>query len=156
MITMAKLALSRVLNALDRKDRNFYKNLPDNEKKEIQPYVLMRYLSTSKGPQELREWYLRATNEYVNKGYWNIPSTKHQELLWLLLTTVSPNMGNQYHEWIPMKKGKKNKKLEVLEELFPEAGDMELETLDMVYDTKAVKQMLRDRGYDDKHIKSVL
>ena len=154
---MAKLDLfKQVLPALDRKDRDFYKNLSEQEQKEVQPYVLMRYLSAVKGDVDFQEWYLRATNEYVNKGYWNLSSTDHKELQWLLLTTVSPKMGNKFHEWIPMKKGKKNKKLEVLEELFPEAGDMELETLDMVYDTKAVKQMLRDRGYDDKHIKSVL
>lgn len=149
---MAKLALSRVLTALDRKDRNFYKNLPDNEKKEVQPYVLMRYLSSSKGSLELQEWYLRATNEYVNKGYWNLSSTDHKELQWLLLTTVSPGMGTQYHEWIPMKKDKKNKKLEVLHELFPEAGDMELETLDGIYTMDDVRRMLEDRGIDAKKI----
>jgi len=153
---MAKLALSSVLSALDRKDRAFFDNLNEEEQKEIQPYVLIRYMAFCKGGgKDLKEWYFRATNEFVNTGFWDLNS-KHKKLMWNMLCDISPNMGKQFHEWVPMAKKTKNKKIAVLEEIFPNLGDMELETLDVIYTKEDVKQMLLDRGWDAKRIKSAI
>ena len=150
-----KLALSRVLTALDKKDYGFFDRLTEDEQKEIQPYVLLRYIAFVKGSTDLREWYMRAANEFVNKGFWDV-SAKHKKLLWNMLCDVSPNMGNQYHEWVPMKKESKNKKRATLSELYPNAGEMELDTLNVIYKDDELKQELKDRGWDAKAIRNAI
>ena len=149
-----KLALSTVLAALDRKDRKFFDNLDEEEQKEIQPYLLIRYMAFVKSNNaDMREWHIRATNEYLNTGFWDIHA-KHKKLIWNMLCDISPGMGKQFHEWVPMKNPKKNKRIELLEELFPMDGDDELATRDVIYSNDEIKQLLRDRGWDDKQIKS--
>jgi len=152
------LAIQRVLNALDRKDKNFYDSLTKEEQKALSPFLLVRYASVVQGSEDLQAWYLAATNHYVNKGFFDISSTKHKKLQWLLLTTVSPGMGNQFHKWLGLMKrdGSGNtKKIKKIEKLFPEAGDDELRTLAHIYSDAELKSLAIDRGWDDKKIKDL-
>ena len=64
-----KLSLSSELSALNRKHREFYDNLSDEERKKFSAYLLMKYGANVEGSVELQEWYLRAINEYVNVYY---------------------------------------------------------------------------------------
>lgn len=149
------LGISRVLTALDRKDRKFYDNLTVQEQKALSPFLLIRYASSIEKPGDLQEWYLAATNEYVNKNFFAISPTKHKKLQWLLLTATSPGMGQQFHKWIGLKKRDSNTKLaKILEQFFPEAGDEELRTLEHLYSKDDLKELARQRGWDDKRIKS--
>ena len=70
---MAKkqLDLNSLLQSMDRKDYGYYDRLSDEDKKLVHPLVLMRYMSSATG--NTTEWYLRATNLYANKEFWNIP-----------------------------------------------------------------------------------
>ena len=97
-----KLSLTDQLNSLNRKNRNFYDNLDDEGKKKFSAYLMMKYGANVEGPVDLQEWYLRATNEYVNINFFEL--NKHPKLQWLLLTTISPNFGNQRHYWLASKK----------------------------------------------------
>lgn len=154
MISMAKLDLKKTLNAIDRKNRKFYDNITDEERKGFAPVVLQRYASSVQGQPDLQEWYLAATNEYVNKHFWEL--TKHPKLQWLLLTTTSPGMGDHFHNWISNKKGTTDKQLKILEQFFPEAGVDELKTLNHIYSKADIKEIAKERGWDDKRIKSEL
>jgi hypothetical protein len=62
-----KLNVFDLLDAIDRRDMTYYDRLSEEEKKGFHPYVVMRWLSSVKGP--LAEHYLVLANELVNIDY---------------------------------------------------------------------------------------
>lgn len=95
---MSNLNLNSELAALDLKDRQFRQKLTDEERKKFSPYLMMRYSASVEGSVDLQAYYLMATNENVNKNFFEL-GKKHDELQWLTCTTVSPGMGKQRHYW---------------------------------------------------------
>jgi len=152
-----KLPLNRVLGAMDRKQKDFYDTLSDEEKKAFSAFLMNRYASSVKGAQALQEWWLIATNKRVNTNFFDL--TKHPKLQWLLLTTASPGMGTAFHAWIPGGKKKNavnNKILKTLKTLYPFAKEDELELMASMNTKADVKKYLISLGYDDKQIKEML
>jgi len=152
----SKLPLNRVLSAMDRKDRKFYDSLSNEEKKAFSPFLMNRYASSVKGPSELQEWWLIATNKRVNTYFFDLG--KHPKLQWLLLTSASPGMGSAFHEWIANKKkvASKNKIGKALNHIYPHAKPDEIELLEKLNTKADVKKYLEDLGYDDKQLKELL
>jgi hypothetical protein len=97
-------------------------------------------------------------NDRLNKHFFEINTTQHKKLQWLMATTVSPGMGNQYHQWIALKKKetKGNKGIKFLRELYPELKEDEIQLLAKVNDQDDLKQLAREHGWDDKRIKADL
>ena len=152
-----KLTVKSETAALDRKDRNFYDDLTEEERKKFSPYLMLRYSASVDGPSELQEWYLRATNERVNVNFFDISTSQHKKLQWLMCTTVSPDMGNQRHYWITTKKkNSDNKTIKFLSSIFPELRNDELELLSKINSKEEIKQLAKQHGYDDKRIKTEL
>ena len=58
-----KIPLNDVLNAIDRRDYNWYSNLPDEQKKKWSSWLFLRYASSVKGSGA--EDALLNTNEFV-------------------------------------------------------------------------------------------
>jgi|TARA_E500000331_G_scaffold325435_1_gene342614 hypothetical protein len=140
-----KLPLNQVLNALDRKDMSFYDSLSDEHKKQVAPFLLNRYMSIVKGSSDLHAYYLMATNQRVNKSYFDL--AKHPKLVWQLLCTVSPGMGNQFHQWVGFKKKTSdNKSRKVLEKLYPNAKNDELDLLAKTMTKKELKLLAEAHG----------
>ncbi len=94
-MTADKLSVKNETAALDRKDVSFYDSLSDEEKKKFSPYLMMRYSASVDGSSDLQAWYLMATNERVNKNFFDISTSHHKKFQWLLCTTVSPGLGTQ-------------------------------------------------------------
>jgi len=152
-----KLTVKSETAALDRKDRNFYDDLTEEERKKFSPYLMLRYSASVDGPSDLQEWYLRATNERVNVNFFDISTSQHKKLQWLMCTTVSPDMGNQRHYWITTKKkNSDNKTIKFLSSIFPELRNDELELLSKINSKEEIKQLAKQHGYDDKRIKTDL
>jgi hypothetical protein len=152
-----KLTVKSETAALDRKDRNFYDDLTEEERKKFSPYLMLRYSASVDGPSDLQEWYLRATNERVNVNFFDISTSQHKKLQWLMCTTVSPDMGNQRHYWITSKKkNSDNKTIKFLSSIFPELRNDELELLSKINSKEEIKQLAKQHGYDDKRIKTDL
>ena len=86
----------------DKKNRNFYNSLTDEEKKKFSNFLMIRYGSSVNGSRDLQHFYLVATNERLNKHFFAI--NKHPKLQWLCATSVSPDMGTMRHNWIAPKK----------------------------------------------------
>lgn len=151
-----KLPLNKVLSAMDRKDKKFYDNLSDEERKAFSAFLMNRYASSVKGDSALQEWWLIATNKRVNTHFFEL--AKHPKLQWLLLTTASPGMGTAFHEWIPggKKKTSKNKTEKAIKRLYPNAKPDEIEMLSAINTKKEIKEYLENLGYDDKQIKELL
>jgi hypothetical protein len=152
----SKLPLNRVLSAMDRKERDFYDSLTDEEKKAFSAFLMNRYASSVKGDPALQEWWLIATNKRVNTHFFDL--AKHPKLQWLLLTTASPGLGTAFHEWIANKKKdtSKNKIDKALKHLYPNAKPDEIEMLAKVNTKADVKKYLENLGYDEKQIKDLL
>lgn len=143
---MSDLPLNKVLGALDRKDRKFWDKCTPEQQKKIAPFLLNRYMSIVKGSAELHAYYLMATNQRVNINYFAL--NKHPKLVWQLLCTVSPGMGNQFHQWIGNKKKKSNtsdirKQLAVL---YPNYKEDELDLLASMTTAKDLKQLAQASG----------
>jgi len=145
---MSDLSLNTILNALDRKDMKFWDQCTPDQQKKIAPFLLNRYMSIVKGTADLQEWYLRVTNQRVNVNYFAL--NKHPKLVWQLLCTVSPGMGNQFHQWIGHKKkdggSKSNDIRKKLAELYPNYKEDELDLLASITTKKDLKQLVEASG----------
>lgn len=156
-----KLNMFDALRAMDKKDRNFWDNLNEQEKKGFAPYVMVRWASTvNHSMTEMDEWWLQATNQRFNISMLDLMSgvSKHPKLVWLMATTCSPGMGAQKHEWIGYKKKDKVKVgvRKFLTAQFPTLSDEEIALLMTTITNKEIKQYATDLGYNDKDIKTIL
>lgn len=150
------ISLDSVLPAIDRKNIDWYDSLNPEQQKKFPAWLYMRYLSSVKGNADLARYYLLATNMCVNKRFNSIKN--HNKLHYYSMTVASPDMGKQYHQFIPpLKSSKSNKKrLNLLEKLFPNLNDKELEVLDATNSTEDIEEYLVSLGWTDKDIKAAL
>ena len=147
---MDKLSIQNEMACFDRKDRDFYSSLTDEERKKFSNYLMIRWGSSVQGSRDLQEFYVIATNERLNKHFFAI--NRHPKLQWLCATTVSPGMGTQRHQWITPKKknGGTNETKRILMEIMPNAKMSDIETLAAITDKKELKELLREYGNSDK------
>lgn len=154
---MDKLAISNEMLEFDRKNRSFYDELNEEEKKKFSPFLMIRWGSLVDGDADMQAYYLMSTNERLNKHFFDISSTQHKKFQWLLATTVSPGMGRQYHKWLAgNKKENTNRASKFLREIYPTAKEDEIQLMAKLNSTDELKQLARAHGWDDKRIKSDL
>ena len=150
------LSIKNQMRSFDLKDRQFYDSLTEEERKKFGLFLMIRYGSSVQGSPEMQEWYLRATNERLNVNFFDLG--KHPKLQWLLCTTISPDLGVQFHEWISVKKraseGSKSQKF--IKKNFPHLKNDEVELLAKISSTADLKQLAKELGYDDRRIKEEL
>jgi hypothetical protein len=145
-----KLSINNEMAQFDRKNREFYDSLTIDEKKKFSNFLMIRYGSSVKGSRDLQEFYLIATNERLNKHFFAI--NRHPKLQWMCATTVSPGMGNQFHQWIAPKKkepgaGSFKKQLA---ELYPHLKDDEIDLMAQLNTKKDIDAYLKASGQDTK------
>jgi hypothetical protein len=145
---MEKLCIQNEMSQLDLKNRKFWDSLTEEERKKFSTFLMIRWGSSVVGPRELQEYYLVATNQRLNKHFFDL--SRHPKLQWLLATTVSPNMGTHRHQWIaPKKKDKGNNEVKkTLMELMPAAKMSDIDTLSKLITKAELKEMLKDLGND--------
>ena len=142
-----KLNIANEMREFDRKNRAFYDELTDEERKKFSPYLMIRWGSAVEGSRELQEFYVIAANERLNKHFFNINTTQHKKLQWLMATAVSPGLGTQRHVWIaPRKKDKANPNRKLLAELFPAMKSDELDLLATLTTESELRGYERDLG----------
>ena len=136
------------MRCLDSKVRDFYDSLTEEERKRFSNYLMIRWGSSVVGPSELQEYYLVATNERLNKHFFEL--SRHPKLQWLLATTISPGMGSHRHQWIAPKKKEKgdNEIKKALMELFPSWKISDINTLAKIVTKKELKELMKDLGND--------
>jgi hypothetical protein len=151
-----KLNIANEMRAFDSKDRQFYRELTDEERKKFSNFLMIRWGSSVQGSAELQQYYLLSCNENLNKHFFDL--ARYPELQWLSATTVSPGMGVFRHDWIKQKKrdNSNNKIVKFLRQVYPEYKQDELELLAQINDINDIKQLAREHGWDDKRIKSEL
>jgi hypothetical protein len=147
------LYIGNEMAAFDRKDRAYYDKFTDEQRKSFSTYLMLKYGANVSGSADMQAYYLMATNERVNKNFFDL--NRHTKLQWLTCTTVSPQMGNQFHYWL---KGKKkegdNKSQKFLAKLYPTMKSDEIELMAQINDKRDIADMARNLGLDDKSIKA--
>jgi hypothetical protein len=145
---MDKLSIQNEMAQFDRKNREFYNELTDEERKKFSNYLMIRWGSAVQGSRELQEFYVIATNERLNKRFFDI--NRHPRLQWLCATTVSPGLGTQRHPWIAPKKREAGASgiRKQLAELYPHLKDDEVELMSRINDKKDIDAYLKASGQD--------
>jgi len=147
---MDKLSIGNEMAQFDSKNREFFDELTDEEKKKFSPFLMIRYGSSVSGGRELQEFYLIATNERLNKKFFAVNTAQHKKLQWLMATSVSPGLGNFRLNWIAPKKkepgaGSMRKQLA---DLFPHLKDDEVDLLAQITTRKEIDTYLRELGQE--------
>ena len=147
---MDKLSIANEMAQFDRKNRDFYDSLTDEEKKKFSNYLMIRYGSSVQGSQDLQEFYLISTNERLNKHFFNV--NRHPKLQWLCATTVSPGMGTVRHNWIAPKKKEpgSNSIKKQLAELYPNMKSDEIDVMAVINTKKELDAHLKQLGQEIK------
>jgi hypothetical protein len=146
------LDIKRELAAVDTRNRDFYSNLTDEERKSFSPYILMRYVSNVQGDPDLQEWYLETVNEYVNKNHWTL-SKEHKELLWKLFASTGVG-ANMYHPYLAAgKKIKADKFGKLIAELNPAMKMEDIQLLSSLMTKAEKEEVFNQLGFDKKQRK---
>lgn len=144
-----KLNINNEMRCFDLKDRSFYQELTDDERKKFSNYLMIRWGSSVQGSRELQEFYLISCNERFNKHFFSL--SKHPKLQWLCATTVSPGMGAFKHQWIsPKKKESSSAIRKQLAELYPHLKDDELTLLASITTKKELDEYIKEHGKEVK------
>ena len=149
------LYIGNEMAAYDRKDRAYYDKFTDEQRKSFSTYLMLKYGANVSGSADMQAYYLMATNERVNKHFFDI--NRHTKLQWLACTSVSPGMGNQFHYWLKSKKKEgDNKSQKFLAKLYPNMKSDEIDLMARINDKRDIADMARNLGLDDKSIKAEL
>jgi hypothetical protein len=146
----------QTLPALNRGDLDFYDRCTEEERKEIQPLILMRWISGVENSR-LGGAYIGVMNEWVNKEFWTL--SKHPELQWKLMCVGNIACGGrgQRHQWVPMIKNSSTNKLDsLILSLNPGLNDQELALVRTRLTKDSLKQLLRDMAMSDADMKPIL
>jgi uncharacterized protein YdcH (DUF465 family) len=155
-IPKAKLELKDELYAMDTKNKNFYNNLTDEQKKLFSAYVMMRWMSLAPDQEGLHDYHITAVNEFVNDGFWLL--SKDPEFQYLLLSVCGTG-SKQYHQWIPHAKSKTSNKSALntfLMETFPGMNNLETQILLQTTSKEDFKDFLKMHGKADDEIKELV
>jgi hypothetical protein len=145
-----KLSIQNEMMCFDRKDRDFYSSLTDEERKKFSNFLMIRWGSSIQGSAELQHYYLQSSNHYVNKHFFAI--NRHPKLQWLCASAVSPGLGTQRHQWIAPKKKEAGASgiRKQIAELFPHLKDDEVELMSKINTKKDIDAYLKQLGQEVK------
>ena len=145
-----KLNIANEMRQFDCKNRFFYDELTDDEKKKFSNFLMIRWGSAVEGSRELQEFYLISCNERFNKHFFDV--SKHPKLQWLMATTVSPDMGTPRHNWIAPKKKEAgaSAKRKALVAMYPHYKDDEIDVMCEITTQKEIDAYNRASGNDKK------
>jgi hypothetical protein len=145
-----KLSIQNEMTQFDRKNRDFYDSLTDEERKKFSNYLMIRWGSSIQGSAELQNYYLQSSNHYVNKRFFDI--NRHPKLQWLCATAVSPGLGTHRHQWIAPKKKEAGASgiRKQIAELFPYLKDDEVELMAKINTKKDIDAYLKQLGQEVK------
>lgn len=176
--TKFKLDIQEVLSALDNRDRDYYKNLPEEGKKALAlQEVILRWMSSvgsstvdwaearrqgrTKGDKKgawpstvsdskFTEYYLMVVNDTANIGFGYHELYKHPELEWLLLTLAGAGQ-KQEHVWIPSSPKSETPNIDAMfRKKYPLASNKEIKMVIKLSTDNEIINMVSDYGNPDK------
>jgi len=154
-MAQTKLPIKDILAAIDMNAKSVWKELTDEERKQVSFWLLNRYVSAVQGSREEQELAVFKTNEYYNKHFNTIGVGKengHQELMWQLLCMSGAWNKIKFHPYIGFKKkgANNNAAIKLLEKIYPNMKNNEVELLAGISTKKELKQLAEDHNIDVK------
>jgi len=150
MASKQTLPVKDILAAIDMGAMNVWDELSDEEKKQVNFWLLNRYVSSVKGNREAQELAVFKTNEYYNKN-WNELGTRHPKLQWQLLCLTGNTGKIEFHQWLGFKKKKGNNNAQkLLEQIYPNMKQDEVDLLARLSTKKELKELAEEHGVDIK------
>jgi hypothetical protein len=145
-----KLNIGNEMRQLDSKNRRFWDDLTDEERKKFSNFLMIRWGSSVDGSRELQEYYVQSCNHYLNKHFFTLG--RHPKLQWLCATAISPGMGAFKHNWISPKKKESgaSAKRKALQEIYPTYKDDEIDVLMQLISQKEIDAYNKLAGADKK------
>jgi len=145
-----RLNIANEMRMFDRKVRTFYDDLTAEEKKKFSNYLMIRWGSSVDGSRELQEFYVIATNERLNKHFFDV--SKHPRLQWLMATSVSPGLGTPRHPWIAPKKKEAgiSAKRKALMAMYPTYKDDEIDVMAQITTQREIDEYNKQAGNEKK------
>ena len=154
------LDLFKTLEAIDKKDYDFYDRLTLEQQKKFVPFQIIQWMSALKGKKELQYYYLQSIESNANKYFLShmIASSEHAhpKLQWLMLCAASPGLGKQFHQWIPkikekvssLKEPAKTKDIqEYYKKIYPNASDTDIKEVSTAFIDSHKKKMILGKIY---------
>jgi hypothetical protein len=144
--------VKEVLACIDQNAKAVWNELTDEQKKCVNFWLLNRYASSVVGTREAQELAVVMTNQIYNKN-WNELGTRHPQLQWqLLCSTHNASSSMRQHQWIGFKKkkGDNNKGIKLLEKIYPNMKQDEIELLARISTKKELKVLAEEHDIDAK------
>ena len=140
------LDIKQMMRAVDTRNKNWYQQLSDEDKKLYSPYMTLKWTaSVEHKDRAVQEFYVEEANQNINKHLWTL-SKNHKGLLWKL-SAMCGSTFVLFHKWIyPKKKSTGKSKMKELQELYPNAKQADLDVLDATMSTKDLKELQKDHG----------
>ena len=155
------IKLADLFSAVNRKDRDWWERLSDEQRKKFSSWLYSRYMSIVRhNNPDMHRYYVLTANKELNRDLSKL-TKNHAKLIYLLMTTMANDFTRADHQYIPpMKKNKADKKtnnkMRVLSELHPGSKDDDIETLASVMTDKEFEELLVSHGWETKKIKAEL
>jgi hypothetical protein len=155
------IKLADLFGAVNRKDRDWWERLTDEQRKKFSSWLYSRYMSIVRhNNPDMHRYYVLSANKELNKDLSKL-TKNHTKLIYLLMTTMANEFTRADHQYIPpLKKNKADKttnnKMRVLSELNPSSKDADLETLATVISDSEFEELLVSHGWDAKKISAEL
>jgi len=154
MVTMEKIDIKHVLNAIDNRDFSWIDTLTQEEKKKLSIWQIMRFVSSCDAyNNDIKFHYLQMTNDIVNTHFNSL--RLHPELQFRLLQICGIG-SKQYHSWIaPAKKDKNDKVRNWIENQYPEYNEDEITLILKNNSIEELKVFAMEKGLQDKEITDI-
>lgn len=156
------IKLADLFGAVNRKDRDWWERLSDEQRKKFSSWLYSRYMSIVRHSNpDMHRYYVMCANKELNRDLSKL-TKNHSKLIYLLMTTMVVDKDFcADHQYIPpMKKNKADKKtnnkIRVLSELHPGSKDSDIETLASVMTDTEFEELLVSHGWEVKKIKAEL
>lgn len=142
--------LFKALDALDRKDYSYLDNMTEEQQKKFVPYMMTHWMSAVKSNGGIQGYYVRSVDYYANQYLFNEYVQKHPKLQWKMLCASSPDVGKQFHQWIPhlsskvtqLKEVPKQKEVkEYYAKIYPKASEANLNAVSEAFVVEQKKKV---------------
>lgn len=143
-----KLDLFKLLSKLSAKDWEYYEALDDEAKKEVSPYLVMRWLSCTNDARQV--FFL---NAIVNPFVFAKDFTNHKSLLIKLMTICTSGRDYRY-TWIASKKKTTSKLVKLVQQYFGYSSAEAADALPLL-DNDTLLDYTEQLGYQPEEVKVI-
>lgn len=156
-IKKPKLDIKDQMYWADKKRFDWLESQSEDLRKTFSPLIAMKWFSVSSRDPD---YYIWATNEFLNTNdFWTF-SSKHPDLVWRLMCAIGKpyNASEKTHGWIQLSHSRKTvgKVDAVLLSVYPSLNDSELDILKRKFTKETFKNLLIGLAFSDAEIKPLL